>query len=126
MAAIRGKDTQPELSVRRAVHAMGLRFRLHRRDLPGTPDLLMPRWRLAVFVHGCFWHRHGGCRFATRPATRPDFWAAKFEANVVRDRLTVRRLRRKGWRVLVVWECETGSRERIQSKVRRALKLRKG
>lgn len=106
MAGIRSKHTRPELRLRRALHACGLRFRLHARNLPGHPDLLFPRYRAVVFVHGCFWHRHSGCRFATTPATRTEFWEAKFSANIARDEVVLCALRQSGWRVGVVWECE--------------------
>ncbi len=105
MAGIRGRDTKPEIAVRRALHAAGFRFRLHDRRLPGRPDLVLPRYRVAIFVHGCFWHRHAGCRFATTPATRPDFWQQKFEANVTRDVQQREALITSGWRVVTVWEC---------------------
>ena len=105
MAGIRGKDTCPEVTLRRAMHARGFRYRLHARSMPGRPDLVFPRYRAAVFVHGCFWHRHEGCRYATSPATRPEFWAEKFATNVTRDRNNEERLRALGWRVAVVWEC---------------------
>lgn len=105
MAGIRGKDTRPELVLRRALHAAGLRYRLHDRKLPGRPDLVFPRLRAVIFVHGCFWHRHEGCRFATNPATRPEFWQEKFEANVERDFRNKEQLLAMGWRVAVVWEC---------------------
>lgn len=111
MSRIRGKDTRPEMILRRALHAKGLRFRLHRKDLPGTPDLVLPRHNAVCFVHGCFWHRHPGCRFATTPATRPDFWQNKFRENVERDRRNIEALRAAGWRVAVIWECEIGRRE---------------
>ncbi len=107
MARIRGRDTAPELRVRSALHSMGFRFRLHRRDLPGTPDVLLQRHRIALFVHGCFWHRHPGCRGATDPKTRSEFWQAKFAANVARDLLTGSALASAGWRIVVIWECET-------------------
>ena len=106
MAAIRGKDTAPELAVRRILNAMGLRFRLHRKDLPGRPDIVMPKHRTVVFVHGCFWHRHEGCRYTTTPKTRQEFWQTKFAANVERDRRNRTDLQQLGWRVIVVWECE--------------------
>src|SRR4051812_1880798 len=93
MSGIRGKDTQPELAVRRYLHSRGLRFRLHKKGLPGRPDLVFPRYRTVVFVHGCFWHRHSRCRFATNPATRPAFWAAKFAQNVARDKRQIRQLK---------------------------------
>ena len=107
MSGIQGKNTKPELTVRRMLFASGYRFRLHRRDLPGTPDIVMPGRKIATFVHGCFWHMHQGCRFAKMPATRPEFWKAKLEANVERDRRAVEKLQMLGWRVLCVWECTT-------------------
>lgn len=106
MAGIGGKNTRPEVQLRKAMHALGFRYRLHDRKLPGKPDLVFPRHRAAVFVHGCFWHRHEGCRYATMPATRPEFWAAKFEANVARDRRAEMALHEMGWRIATVWECE--------------------
>ena len=105
MAGIRGRDTKPELILRRAMHARGLRYRLHDRKLPGRPDLVFRRFRAVCFVHGCFWHRHEGCRYATDPATRQLFWQAKFRANVERDRRVREDLRDAGWRVAIVWEC---------------------
>ena len=107
MSRIRGKDTRPEMVVRRLAHAMGYRFRLHRRDLPGSPDLVFPRRKAVVFVHGCFWHRHPSCRMASTPKTRAEFWADKFARNVVRDAAATTALEAAGWRVLTVWECET-------------------
>lgn len=105
MRAVRGTNTRPEMLVRRGLHRRGLRFRLHRRDLPGCPDIVLPRHRAVVFVHGCFWHRHEGCRYATTPATRREFWQNKFTANFERDRRALEGLRAAGWRVAVVWEC---------------------
>lgn len=105
MSGIRGKDTRPEMALRRALHARGARYRLHARDLPGRPDMVLPRYRAAIFVNGCFWHRHAGCRYCTTPATRPEFWAAKFEANVRRDASSLALLAGAGWRTAVVWEC---------------------
>jgi DNA mismatch endonuclease (patch repair protein) len=110
MSGIRGKDTQPELLVRSFLHRKGLRFRLHAK-LPGKPDLVFPKYRTAVFVHGCFWHRHKHCQFTTTPKTRPEFWQAKFTANVKRDAVVKDRLEAMGWRVLVVWACQTGKNE---------------
>lgn len=110
MGRVRGKDTKPEHAVRRAAHSLGYRFRLHRRDLPGTPDLTFPRLRKAVFVHGCFWHRHAGCSRTTTPKTRAAYWRDKFQQNVERDRRNAAALRALGWEVLVVWECETFDR----------------
>lgn len=109
MAAIKGKDTRPELIVRSYLHRAGLRFSLHRKDLPGRPDIVLPKYRTVVFVHGCFWHRHAGCRFATTPATRRKAWQAKFRSNVARDRRTLAELRRGGWQAEVVWECSLGA-----------------
>ena len=120
MAAIRGKDTAPELAIRRILHAMGMRFRLHRKDLPGSPDIVLPRHRTVVFVHGCFWHRHEGCRYTTTPKTRQEFWLAKFESNVFRDRRNQARLEQLGWNVLVVWECELRKPEALRRRIAEA------
>jgi len=106
MSRIRGKDTAPELIVRRLLHAMGYRFRLHVSHLPGRPDVVLPKYRTIVFVHGCFWHRHS-CAAAYMPKTRPSFWQAKFDSNVGRDRRHRRALVSAGWKVIVVWECQT-------------------
>lgn len=105
MAGIRGRDTKPEIALRRGLHALGLRYRLHDKRLPGKPDLVFPRFRAAIFVHGCFWHRHQDCRFTTTPATRPDFWSVKFDANVQRDQRNLEALHIAGWRTAIVWEC---------------------
>ncbi len=110
MANIKGKNTRPELELRKALHALGLRFRIHGKHLPGKPDIVLPRWKAAVFVHGCFWHRHEGCRFASSPATRSDFWNEKFAANVARDRRNQKQLLDIGWKVKVVWECDLKSK----------------
>ncbi|MFZ5746192.1 MAG: very short patch repair endonuclease [Pseudomonadota bacterium] len=106
MARFRSRDTHPEKLVRTALHNRGLRFRIHRKDLPGKPDIVLPKYRTIIFVHGCFWHRHRGCKIATTPKTRPDFWRGKFEATIERDRKNLSKLEENGWRVLVVWECE--------------------
>jgi len=105
MASIRGRDTQPELVVRRFLHGLGFRYRLAPRNLPGRPDVVLPKHQAVVFVHGCFWHGHSGCRFATVPATRTGFWTNKIAANRIRDGLREAELRAGGWRVAVVWEC---------------------
>ena len=117
MANIRGRNTAPELAVRRIAHRMGLRFRLHRNDLPGRPDLVLPKHRLVVFVHGCFWHRHEGCRHASIPKARRAFWMQKLMANVARDQRQQATLQALGWRVLVIWGCETGNRVAIEQKL---------
>jgi DNA mismatch endonuclease (patch repair protein) len=106
MARIRSSDTQPELAVRRMLHAMGLRFRLHRKDLPGRPDLVLARHRLIILVHGCFWHQHVGCRLASDPKSRRQYWAPKLAGNVERDRRNAELLRAAGWCVETIWECE--------------------
>ena len=118
MRNIRGKDTKPELLLRRALHARGFRYRLHQKGLPDRPDLLFPKYRAAVFVHGCFWHRRLGCPKATTPATREDFWQNKFYENTARDRRNIEQLLSVGWRVLVVWECKL-SRHAIAQTVQR-------
>lgn len=105
MAAIRGANTAPELAVRKHLHALGLRFRIHRRDLPGRPDIVLPKYRTVVFVHGCFWHRHRDCPMAVLPATNRRFWRTKLEGNRRRDLRNVRALRRAGWKVVTVWQC---------------------
>jgi DNA mismatch endonuclease (patch repair protein) len=106
MSAIRSKNTAPEHALRSALHRLGFRFRLNTRKLPGSPDIVLPRYRTAVFVHGCFWHRHPGCRFATTPASRREFWERKFKENVERDYRAQQKLRDAGWVVFVIWECQ--------------------
>lgn len=110
MAGIKGRDTKPERIVRSWLHRAGFRFRLHRRDLPGSPDIVLPRWNAVIFVHGCFWHRHPGCSKAAAPKSNRHFWNAKFAANLARDRRKMSALRRAGWRVMIVWECRTDPR----------------
>jgi DNA mismatch endonuclease (patch repair protein) len=112
MSRVRSEDTEPEMTVRRLVHAMGYRYRLHARYLPGKPDLVLPRLRKVVFVHGCFWHQHCCKRGNRRPASRQEYWLPKLERNVKRDRKAVRDLRKLGWRTLVVWECQTRAKKR--------------
>jgi DNA mismatch endonuclease (patch repair protein) len=106
MAGIKSKNTAPEMSVRKYLHAQGFRYRLHARGLPGSPDLVLPKHRVAIFVHGCFWHRHTACRYATTPSSNVERWTIKFQANVERDVRNEAALRTAGWRVIVVWECE--------------------
>jgi len=126
MSRIRGKDTTPERAVRSMVHGLGYRFRLHGRDLPGRPDLVLPRLRTVIFVHGCFWHRHARCRYATTPATRRAFWLEKFERNVERDRRTAAALRRLGWSVITVWEGQLRRPEKVRVRLERMLEQREG
>lgn len=122
MARIRGKNTKPEIKVRSMTHALGYRFRLHRRDLPGSPDLAFPGRKAAIFVHGCFWHRHQGCPNCTTPKTRTEFWQEKFTKNVARDRKVIADLERLGWRVMTIWECETeGTVSELGAKIARFL-----
>jgi DNA mismatch endonuclease, patch repair protein len=114
MAGIRGKDTRPEMALRRAMHARGFRYRLHATGLPGRPDLVLPKYGAVVFVHGCFWHRHPGCRYTSIPSTRPEFWQTKFEANVVRDNAARGALLIAGWRVATVWECAARKSQQVE------------
>lgn len=111
MSSIRSKNTTPEMIVRSAAHRLGLRFRLHRRDLPGSPDLVFPKWGIALFVHGCYWHRHPGCARATTPKTNVEFWTNKFEQNVARDRDVNDALVKLGWKPLVIWQCQAKNTE---------------
>ncbi len=115
MSRIRGKDTQPEMKVRRAFWAAGLRYRLHDNRLPGSPDLVFPGRRTVVFVHGCFWHCHGGCSNFRIPKTRTDWWVVKLARNKARDNVVQAKLEAAGWRVMVIWECEVADEERLAS-----------
>lgn len=110
MAGIRGKDTKPEMALRSALHALGLRYRLHVSTLPGRPDIVLPRYNAAIQIHGCFWHRHEACEFATTPGSNQAFWQSKFSQTVERDRLNSESLRQRGWREAVVWECAIKAR----------------
>lgn len=120
MSRIGSKNTAPEVIVRRLLHAMGYRFRLHRKDLPGTPDIVLPARRTAIFVHGCFWHAHG-CKIGRPPKTRPEFWGPKLKRNQERDRANVAVLRAAGWAVETVWQCETRDPEILKETLSRAL-----
>ncbi len=113
MSRIRSSNTAPEVALRRALHALGFRFRLHRKDLPGKPDIVLPRYKTAIFVHGCFWHRHDGCKVANTPKSNTEFWTEKFDRNVARDIRAREMLEAKGWKVIVVWECELGSGRKV-------------
>ena len=123
MRAVKRANTAPEIIVRQVLHALGIRFRLHRRDLPGSPDVVLPRFRTVIFVHGCFWHRHPDCRYTTTPKTRLDYWLPKFAANIERDHRKEAQLQALGWRVLLVWECETKQRGELTLRLRHELKL---
>lgn len=121
MSRIRGRDTNPERAVRSLLHRLGFRFRLHERSLPGTPDIVLSRYRTAVFVHGCFWHRHNNCRFAYTPKSRRAFWTAKFRNNQQRDARNRKALNDAGWHVLVVWECELRWESQLSRRLQAAL-----
>ncbi|MGY3305256.1 DNA mismatch endonuclease (patch repair protein) [Pseudomonas sp. PvR086] len=123
MSMIKGKNTKPEMVVRSVCHEMGLRYRLHKKDLPGTPDLVFPKHRLCIFVHGCFWHRHPGCKYAYTPKSKLEFWLPKLARNVERDLNTQQTLLSLGWRVLVVWECDTKNRELLRTEIQKAFGL---
>jgi DNA mismatch endonuclease (patch repair protein) len=121
MSRIRGKNTKPELVVRRLLHSMGYRFRLHRHDLPGKPDIVLPRHGVCLFVHGCFWHLHRNCKDARIPKTRTSWWRKKLEGNAARDKRHAAALRRLGWRVVTVWECQTEKTEHLLKRLLRIL-----
>ncbi|MDE0173347.1 MAG: DNA mismatch endonuclease Vsr [Defluviicoccus sp.] len=117
MRRIRKTDTKPEMIVRRLAHGLGYRFRLYRRDLPGTPDLVFPRLRKIIFVHGCFWHQHAGCRLARKPKSRREYWLPKLERNVERDHIAQDELRSRDWSILTIWECETKDAKTLKARV---------
>lgn len=121
MSRICGQHTSPELLVRSLLHRSGFRFRLHRRDLPGSPDIVLPRHKVVVFVHGCFWHRHPRCRSAAMPKSHPEFWRQKFRANVRRDRRNISQLIKLGWQVIIIWECETRDSRALAALITRVL-----
>jgi DNA mismatch endonuclease (patch repair protein) len=117
MAKVRGENTQPEIALRRIAHRIGLRYRLHRKDLPGKPDAVLPKHKLAVFVHGCFWHRHPGCHRASMPSSKVDFWAEKFRRTVERDARQMDELAALGWKPMVVWECELRDEKAVEERL---------
>ena len=119
MSRIRSKDTTPEMIVRKTVHSLGYRFRLHKRSLPGTPDLYLRKHRAVIFVHGCFWHQHADCVLAAQPKSRVDFWLPKLRGNVQRDERNLALLRSIGLRILTIWECETRDKAQLIAKLRR-------
>jgi DNA mismatch endonuclease (patch repair protein) len=121
MSRIRGYDTKPELIVRSIVHRMGYRFRLHLEDLPGNPDIVLPRHNKVIFIHGCFWHGHRGCQRSKRPATNVVFWQEKLDKNIQRDKRQQKELRKLGWKYLVIWQCEMNRPNRIRKKIKRFL-----
>lgn len=121
MSRIRFKDTEPEKTVRSLLHHMGYRFRLHVKDLPGSPDIVLPKYRTVILVHGCFWHRHPKCKFAYQPKSRIEFWSKKFKANIKRDIDTIDKLRSLGWKVEIVWECQLKELDSIEQRIKKLL-----
>ena len=121
MSAIKSKNTKPEIKVRKVLHSMGYRFRLHRKDLPGSPDIVLPKYKTVIFVHGCFWHRHENCKYASNPKTRKEFWENKFKTNVKRDKEIQEKIKNIGWKSVVIWECEVRNIESIEEKIKRFL-----
>lgn len=115
MSAIKGKNTKPEILVRKLLHRLGYRFKIQRKDLPGKPDIVLPKYKTAIFINGCFWHRHAGCKYASTPSTNSEFWEKKFAANVKRDARNYATLKEQGWNVLIIWECE--AKEILRTKV---------
>lgn len=130
MARIRSKNTRPEMAVRSALHQLGFRFRLHQADMPGKPDIVFASRRLAVFVHGCFWHQHTRCRLASKPKSRQEYWGPKLAANVARDRRHLAELAAMGWRAEIIWECDARDPDRLADRlaalIRRSLKTTRG
>ena len=119
MSRIKSCNTKPENVVRSILHRMGYRFRLHQKDLPGKPDIVLPRHKAVIFVHGCFWHRHKGCKYAYTPKSRIDFWQQKFQSNIERDKKVINDLHEMGWRVFIIWECEVMTPESAQKRLKR-------
>lgn len=117
MRSVRRENTKPEVRVRKILHSLGYRFRLHVKYLPGSPDIVLPKYRLVIFVHGCFWHRHAGCRYASTPSTRTEYWLPKFKKNIERDMRLEQELVDLGWRVSIIWECETKNLESLRAHI---------
>ena len=117
MSAIKSKNTKPEIKVRKVLHSMGYRFRLHSKDLPGSPDIVLPKYKTVIFVHGCFWHRHENCKYASTPKTRKEFWNKKFKENIKRDSEIQDKIKNLDWRSVVIWECETKNLENLRDKI---------
>jgi len=121
MGRIRSKDTKPEKVVRSMLHKSGLRFRLHRKDLPGKPDIILPKFKTVIFVHGCFWHRHKGCQYSYTPKSRKEFWEKKFQDNITRDKKARKELEDLGWKIILIWECELKNIDSVQKKIKNYL-----
>ena len=117
MSAIKSKNTKPEIFVRKLLHSKGYRFRLHKKDLPGSPDIVLPKYKTVIFVHGCFWHRHQNCKYASNPKTRREFWEKKFKENIERDKKTQEKLKNLGWKTKIVWECEIKKQDKLIKKL---------
>lgn len=122
MSAVKSKNTKPEILVRKALHSMGYRFRLHVKDLPGKPDIVLPKYKTVIFVNGCFWHRHEGCKYASTPTTNVDFWEAKFKENTTRDKQKTVLLESDGWKVVVLWTCEIKKEDELKARLQSLLK----
>jgi len=122
MRAIKSKNTKPELLIRSALHRMGFRFRLHKKDLPGKPDIVLPKYKTIIDVRGCFWHRHPNCKMATTPSTNTSYWIKKFTTNVQRDKDNQKKLESMGWNVIVVWECEISKLDKIINNLQHEIK----
>ena len=118
MSAIKSKNTKPEIAVRRLLHSMGYRFRLHRKDLPGSPDIVLPKYKTVIFVHGCFWHRHENCKYASTPKTRKEFWENKFNSNKKRDQKIQKEIIDLGWQFIIIWECEARNIQPLEEKLK--------
>lgn len=123
MRSVKRAHTKPEIFVRKLLHSLGLRFRVSRHDLPGSPDIVLPKYKTVIFVHGCFWHRHSGCRFSTTPKVRVEYWLPKFASNVERDARKERELRGLGWRVMIIWECETRDQASLLARLMREFRV---
>jgi DNA mismatch endonuclease (patch repair protein) len=123
MSAIKSKNTKPEITVRKLLHSMGYRFRLHKKDLPGSPDIVLPKYKTVIFVHGCFWHRHQNCKYASNPKTRREFWEKKFKENIERDKKNQEKLKNLGWKTKIVWECEIKKQDKLIKKLEDFLNL---
>ena len=122
MSRIGSKNTHPEIAVRSLLHKMGYRFRLYGKDLPGKPDIVLPRYKTVIFVHGCFWHRHKGCKRCTTPKTNQRYWLSKLERNIIKDKINQKLLKKNGWLPIIVWECEIKNLDRLSGKINKLLK----
>ncbi|WP_022728415.1 very short patch repair endonuclease [Fodinicurvata sediminis] len=123
MRGVKQENTKPEILVRRIIHSSGYRFRLHRKDLPGRPDIVLPKYQLAIFVHGCFWHQHDGCHDDRMPTSNTEYWTQKLQRNKERDKEKFENLKDKGWNVLIIWECETKNTEIVYKKINKYIKI---